>query len=41
MQKPSSAFHLSNEDLGALLVAATIMSGGVAALWLHSFAGLA
>jgi hypothetical protein len=30
--------RLSDDDLGALLVAATIMSGGVAALWLHRFA---
>jgi hypothetical protein len=30
--------RLSDDDLGALLAAATIISGGVAALWLHGFA---
>ena len=30
------AIYLSDDDVGALLVAATIMSAGVVALWLHS-----
>jgi hypothetical protein len=34
------AMHFSDDDLGALLVAVTILSGGVAAFWLHGY-GLA
>jgi hypothetical protein len=29
------AVHFSDDDLGALLVALTILSAGVAAFWLH------
>jgi hypothetical protein len=32
------SFYVSDDDFGALLVAVTIMSAGVAALWLHRFA---
>jgi hypothetical protein len=31
---------LSNDELGELLVATTIMNVGVIALWLHRFAGV-
>jgi hypothetical protein len=31
------AFYLSDDEFGALLVAATILSGGVAAVWLHGY----
>jgi hypothetical protein len=34
------AIFLSDDDFGALLVAATILSGGVAAFWVHGY-GLA
>ena len=32
-----AAIFLSHDDFGALLVAATILSGGVAAFWLHGW----
>ncbi len=31
------AFYLSDDDFGALLVAATILSGGVAVFWVHGY----
>jgi hypothetical protein len=35
-----SDLDLSDDNFGALLVAATILSVGVGALWLHTFAGM-
>jgi hypothetical protein len=34
------SLDLSDDNFGALLVAATILSVGVGALWLHTFAGM-
>jgi hypothetical protein len=34
------SFDLTDDELGDLLVATTIMNVGVIALWLHRFAGV-